>query len=129
MLVVSGLDAWFAERLKDTGLRVETTAYVTGVLSRRRWEAADMSNESIVQAFQNARSTGGFAAYQRIGDWVLFVSTVMPNAMRTEQEAIQTIGQLAYLSCYRLINRKWDVYEELADQLPLVARRVRHMLV
>lgn len=131
MDIVKGLDSWFAERLQGLHYRPETIAYVAGVLKAQANPRPEecMAGKSVVLAFAEARERGDFAEYQRIGDWVLFVNVVLPESIEHEREAVTTIGQLSYYSCYRLIHYKWDLYEELADELPSLALHVRLKLV
>ena len=131
MDIIRGLDAWFAERLQGLEYRPETVAYVAGVLKAQGNPRGPecMAGRSIVLAYQEARQSGDFVAYQRLGDWVLFVDVVLPDSIKNEREAVETIGRLSYLACYRILRGKWDVYEELADELPTIARRVRRKLV
>ncbi len=131
MDIIRGLDAWFAERLQGLDYRPETVAYVAGVLKAQGNPKAQdsMVGRSVVLAYQEARQCGDFAAFQRIGDWVLFVDVILPDSIKNEREAVETIGRLSYHTCYRILRGKWDVYEELADQLPTLAQRVRRKLV
>ena len=131
MDVIQGLDAWFTERLQGLNYRPETVAYVAGVLKAQSSpkNAACMAGKSVVLAYADARQAGDFLQFQRIGDWVLFVDIVLPDSLKNEREAVETIGRLSYLACYRMLRYKWQLYEELADQLPVLAQHVRHKLV
>jgi len=119
MDVVPRLGDFFSEELSDLRCGTDTRAYIVGVFSNA--PACDMSDESVVLAFSDARIKSDFVAYQRIGDWVLCTETFWPN--RTN-EPIETIGRLSYHACHRLM-AKWPLYEELADELPYIVRRVR----
>jgi hypothetical protein len=129
MDIVVRLDKWFAERL--TGLRYspETLAYVAGVLSNRRWEQDNLSNQSVVLAFNEAQQRGDFAGFQRIGDWILFIDAIHPQHFDGIRETVETLGRLSYYRCFRIMNGKWRLYEELADELPSLAAKVRKRLV
>ncbi len=128
---VKGLDGWFTERLQGLRYRPETVAYVTGVLKAlaRPQPGDDFSRTSIVLAYAEARRTGDFALFQRIGDWVLWVDTIMPESLENSRECVESIGQLSYYTCHRIMRGQWVVYEELADELPRIAARVRRSLV
>jgi hypothetical protein len=128
-LIVSRLDRWFAERLRGLQYSPEALAYVAGILSTKKWDLADMSNESVVLAYQGAQLSGDFSAFQRIGDWVLFVDAVHPQHFNGVRDTVETLGRLSYYRCYRLMGGQWRVYEELADELPLLAAKVRRRLV
>lgn len=131
MDIINGLDVWFSERLHELDYRPETLAYVAGVLKAQvsPCHGESLAGQSIVLAFEHARSKGNFVEYQRIGDWILFVDVVLPDSIKHEREVVETIGRLAYYSCYRMMQGRWDVYEELADQLPVLAHHVRNKLV
>lgn len=131
MDIIVGLDSWFTERLQHMKHRPETIAYVAGVLKAmsRPLSVDDMSDRSIVLEFAYARESGDFAAFQRIGDWVLWVDIVMPDAFNGTREAIESVGRQSYYACHRILRGQWRVYEELADELPKIASSARHMLV
>jgi len=127
-LIVKKLDAWFAERLQGMQYSPEAVAYVTGVLSKRRWEGQDMSHQSVVLAYQDARLKSDFAGFQRIGDWVLFIDSVHPQHFDGVRETVETLGRLSYYRCFRLMGGTWRVYEDLTDELPSLAAKVRRRL-
>lgn len=131
MDIIKELDGWFADRLKGMRYRPETVAYVTGVLkTQARPRDEDVfANRSVVLAFQDAALKGDFAGFQRIGDWVLWIDVIMPAHLDMNREAIETIGRMSYYSCHRILHGQWLVYEELADELPSIARHARRMLV
>jgi len=124
MELVTRLDRWFADRLDGLRCREDTRAYVTGVLAGFRLEG-DMSRESVVLAYAEARTKGDFAAFQRIGDWVLWVDAMNPACIQDNREVVESIGRLSYYTCHRIMRGQWHVYEELADELPRIAHGVR----
>ena len=124
MELVPRLDRWFADRLQGLRCREDTRAYITGVLSGFRSEG-DMSRESVVLAFADARQRGDFVAFQRIGDWVLWVEAMHPAAIQDNREVVESIGRLSYYTCHRIMRGQWNLYEELADDLPRIAVCVR----
>ncbi len=131
MDIIKGLDGWFAERLHGLQYRPETIAYVAGVLKTLAHprDEDDFSKKSVVLAYAEAQASGDFATYQRIGDWVLWVNAVLPGSIVGSKDAVESIGRQSYYSCHRILRGQWVVYEELADELPSIARHVRRMLV
>lgn len=131
IIAVTGLEGWFADRLRGLSYRPETLAYVAGVMKAlgHPREGDDMSRRSVVLAYAEARRTGDFVTYQRIGDWVLWADALVPESIAAEKDAVLTLGRLSYYACYRLMRYKWDVYEELADDLPRITARVRRAIV
>lgn len=100
-----------------------TKAYIIGVfadLARGSSYVQDLSKESLVLRHL---AGGAFTEAQATGDWVLWVLTWFPAAVADHRDVVETIGQLAYLRCYRLVPT-WRVYDELADQLPTYVRRL-----
>lgn len=122
---VTRLDSWFAEVLQDVRCSADTRAYVTGVLAsfKTTQQMLDPS-ASIVVSFANARRSGEFSAFQRLGDNVLWLGAFCHQAIG-DHELVETIGRSAYFSCYKILDRKWRCYEELADTLPSIIFDVR----
>jgi hypothetical protein len=128
---VKGLDAWFGERLHSLRFRPETMAYVAGVLKTLAHPREEdvFAKRSVILAYQDARLTGDFAEFQRIGDWVLWVDVILPQHLDGKRDAVEAIGRLSYYTCHRLLKGQWRVYEELADELPAIAHFARRKLV
>ena len=115
--LVFELSSWFDNLTRNLKCSQNTKAYVTGVLTQYKSSIDDMSNQSIVVAYSEARISGNFVDYQRIGDWVLWISSVYPNAISSDKEVVQTVGRLSYNACHRILKGNWPLYEELADNL------------
>lgn len=130
-IVSNGLEAWFAERLRGMPYRPETIAYVAGVLKTlgHPREGDVLGTGSVVLAYQDASARSDFAAYQRIGDWILWVDVVMPDRFNSNRTTVETIGRLSYYACHRILRGQWALFEELADALPEIALDARRKLV
>ena len=131
MDIVESLDVWITSRLTGLQCTPETTAYVAGVLKALCRPVGDdvFAKRSIVLAFAEARLTGDFVAYQRIGDWVLWTDVVLPTSIERDREVVESIGRASYYSCFKILRGQWRVYEELADELPTIAAKVRARIV
>lgn len=126
MEVVGRLDGWFAETLSGLRCQDETRAYVAGLLANfHHASAPDLSTQSVVLALADARLKGDFVAFQRIGDWVLWVDIVHPAFIKHHVDVTEAAGRQAYYCCHRIMMGQWQVYEELADELPRLARAIR----
>lgn len=129
MELVSRLDLWFAEKLHGLRYGEDTRAYVAGVLANFKTTSdRDLSDKSVVLAFYDARLTGEFAAYQRIGDWVLWTSAVHPEHFAENRKIVQDLGSLSYYTCNRIMMGKWPIYKELGDHLPQIAFETKVIL-
>lgn len=130
MDVIVGLDSWFADRLRHLKHKPETVAYVVSVLKSLAKPKAcdDLSKRSIVLEFASARESGDFATFQRIGDWVLWVDIVMPESLAGTREIVESVGRQSYYACHRILRGQWRIYEELADELPVIANSAHRIL-
>jgi len=97
-------------------------------MAKYRGPNDDLSRRSIVLEYVEARQAGDFATYQRIGDWVLWSSVVHPDSFNGHHTVIETMGRMSYYACHRLMRSTWPVYEQLADELPDIARETRELL-
>jgi hypothetical protein len=130
MEIVSGLDAWFTKRLAPLPVSDDTRAYVVGVFSKRKHEAiAELARESVVSAFISAREKRDFASFQRLGDHVLWVETFCPEAVEQNFDTVTRFAKISYYRCFRLAGCTWQVYEELADNLPTIASNARALII
>jgi hypothetical protein len=126
---VTSLRSWFSERLTGVPCRPDTLAYVVGLMTTIDSKPnVSLVTGSIVLAFAEARSIPTFDRFQRIGDHVLWVTTMCPAFFAGNEDVSETIGRLSYQTCHRLMNRQWPLYEELADDLPTIAKSVRQRL-
>jgi hypothetical protein len=124
--LVVDLGDWVSDLIGDLRCGRDTKAYVISVLAKDVGPDTDMSKMSLVLAYEEARRTANFVVYQQIGDWVLWVSSVHPGAISENQEVVQTVGRLSYSACNRMLRGSWPLYEELADNLPVIAREINH---
>ncbi len=124
MLTIERLHDWFADKIEHVRLSDEVKAYTVGVLSKN----VDVIESSIVMEFASARESGDFVKFQKIGDSVLFASIVHPAHVEQNLIVNQTIARLSYHRCHKILDQKWPVYEELADELPFIVSSVRNVL-
>lgn len=119
--------AWFEQRLRPLPHSAETKAYVVGVYSEFvASTTGDMSAESITLAYANAQE---FAAFQRIGDWSLWVQTFLPEAIQGHQVVIDSFGRRSYEVCYRMLKCQLGVYQELAQDLSRLSAMARSQIL
>lgn len=125
-------ERWFSDVLIELPGSSELRAYVVGVLNKYVGSSIDdLSKTSVVFAFAEAKNAGpdAFAKYQQLGDWVLWINSFAPAAVKPNVAIVEMMGRQSYDACYRLMQRQWKIYEELADRLPAVTRAVHSKLV
>ncbi len=108
-----------AAKTKNLQCLEPTKAYIVGVLSEIRKEGKDFSQESLTLAYANAQRLYSFEQFQAIGDWILFAKVMFPSSLTAASpEYYSVLAQESYNRCYRILNRQWVLFEELADRFP-----------
>jgi hypothetical protein len=124
------LSEFFEEVLRGLQCQQATRAYLISLYSQYRISDFDLSKESITLQFISARENQSFATYQQIADWIMFCQTLAPQHLHNaSSDYYRTLGQLSYYSCYQLINRKWLLFEELADNFLPIETQIKTLLI
>jgi hypothetical protein len=120
---------FFDGALGELNCQQDTRAYIVGIFGKYRTIEWDLSHESLTLYFAKAREHQDFARYQACGDWVFFCQVLMPEQLgAVQREYYQTLARISYYSCYRLLNRQWKSFEELADNFVPLEREVAQKL-
>lgn len=122
----SSLQEFFGPHIKNIPICQDSTkAYITRVLSHYAWEN-DLSQHSLTLTYHQARQESKFELFQRVADWILFSKITFPTSLQNASEDYyNALAQNSYYTCYRLINRQWILYEELADLFPSLVAEIR----
>lgn len=120
---------FFTARIESLKTSNDTKAYLVGLFSNQALScrAIDFSRQSLTTSFLEIRYSHNLVALQALADWVLWVDSVFPQHFVSYHEWAESIGRLCFYRCYKLVP-SWVVYEDLADRLPLFARRLHHAL-
>jgi hypothetical protein len=70
--------------------------------------------------------THNFVEHQLIGDSILWASSMFPKHQFNDLH--QSIARRSYHQCYKLANKKIDVYEELSDNFEQIVYNVSSRL-
>ncbi len=128
-LVHKNIEEFFNEILFDIECRNNTRAYIISIFSKYRTSQFDLSKNSITILYSQAINNQDFYLYQTIGDWLFFASTWAPEHLNNvSADYYHNIAKLSYYSCYNLINKKWDCFEELANKFLHLEERVKNKL-
>jgi hypothetical protein len=120
---------FFEEKLRDIKCQDDTRAYIAGIYGKYKSSDLDLSKDSITLLYSQARLKQDFLIYQNLGDWLFFINTIAPTHLRyASKEYYDTIAQLSYYSCYRLMNKKWKLFEELSNNLISLEEQVKNKL-
>lgn len=125
----SNLDGFFQEIFKDLKCQEETKSYIISIFTKFRKSEEDLSKDSLTILYFDARTNQDFYKFQKVGDWIFFTSTVAESHLSNASKGYyENIGRLSYYSCYRLINRQWRLFEQLADEFNILEYQVKNIL-
>jgi len=123
------ITSFFDELLNDLHCQRDTKAYIVSIYGKYKTAEFDLSQDSVTLLFAQARTKQDFLTYQNLGDWIFFANTLAPNHLHhASKEYYDTVARLSYYSCYKLINREWKLFEELADDFSSLEKQVRARL-
>ena len=97
-----------------------TRAYIFNIFaSYMRSSANDLSTESLTLKYAEAKQEYSFEKFQSLGDWIFFTRSLFPTSLKNASlDYYDAIAQNSYYRCYKILDRKWILFEELADEFP-----------
>lgn len=114
--MADNISKFFEEVLSDLTCQDDTKAYIISIFNKYISAQHDLSKNSVTLLFSQARHNHDFLTYQNLGDWIFFQNTLNGSYLRdASKDYYDTIARLSYNSCYKLINKKWKLFEELSD--------------
>lgn len=127
--IQANLNSFFEELLADIKCQPTTRIYITSIYGKYKTAQFDLSKDSVTILFAQARSNQDFLTYQNLGDWIFFANTLAPSHLHhASKDYYDTIARLSYYSCYRLIDKQWKLFEELADDFNTLESQVKNKL-
>lgn len=128
-IIHRNISNFFDELLIDLECQQDTKAYIVSIYGKYKSAEFDLSKDSVTLLFAQARRKQDFLAYQNLGDWIFFANTIAPQHLKfASKEYYDTVARLSYYSCYKLINRQWKLFEELADDFLVLEEQVKKRL-
>ena len=122
------LERYFEELFNDLKCEDATKAYIVSLYTKYKNVSEDLSKDSITLLFAQGKEKQDFYLFQKLGDWTLFYNTCN-NTYNYNTNYYRTIGQLSYYNCYKLINKKWILFQELADNFEYLEHQVRKKMI
>lgn len=114
MLVQKNLESLFD--LKDVNCLDETKAYIHSIYKKQMHATNDLSKESVTLYFIKAKESQNFNLFQNLADWLFFCETFFPEYLQdASKNYYHSIAQSSYYSCYKLINKKWKLFQEMSE--------------
>lgn len=128
-IIFNNLDSFFIHLLRDLSCGEDTKAYIISVFTKYKSASFDLSKDNITLTYAQAYFNQDFFVFQNLADWLLFTKSLFPQHLNAaSDDYYYNIGRLSYYSCYKLINRQWKCYEEIADRLIPLSKQIRNTL-
>jgi hypothetical protein len=130
MLVIAeeSISKVFEGLFSDLPCQEPTRAYVISVFSQvDHSKALCQSDQSLIILFSQARESHNFSAFQELGDRIFFLNSFFQEHLLKfgSREFFDALAQTSYWECFKLINRKWELFRELAENLPIIEDEVK----
>jgi hypothetical protein len=104
-------------------------AYITNVMKQSVTSHYDLSNRSLTLFFAEAKFNYKFEMFQQLGDWILFAKSFFPGSLNNStEEYYDSLAQESYYRCYKILNKKWILFEEMADEFPRVSKNLQDII-
>jgi hypothetical protein len=127
--IQANINSFFEELLSDLKCQTTTRIYITSIYGKYRTAQFDLSQDSVTLLFAQARTKQDFLTYQNLGDWIFFANTMAPQLLHNaSKDYYDTVARLSYYSCYKIINKQWKLFEELADDFLVLEEQVKKRL-
>lgn len=126
---VKSLTDYFSDELRELRCQEEIRAYIVSIFSQYQFTEKDLSGRSLTIEYSIAKGENDFARYQNIGDYVFFANSLYPESLNgASKDYYHSVGRMSYYACYRLMNRQWKIYEQLADCFVELSEETRHII-
>lgn len=123
------VNKFFQDVFADLKCQNDTKSYIISIYDKFKSADTDLSNNSITTQFAFAREKHDFMTYQNLADWIFFNNTLYQEHLKNaSKDYYDTVARSSYYSCYRLINRQWKLFEELADNFNYIEEEVKNKL-
>lgn len=118
IIVHCALEEQFINITKSLKVSNEATrAYIFGIFKNKLINNNDLSKDSITIKYSEAKFSYDFEKFQVLGDWIFFTKSIFPKSLnRASPEYYDAIAQNSYYRCYKILDKKWVLFEELADE-------------
>lgn len=123
------LNTFFSNQLEHLKCDYDTRAYIVSVLDRFKTISADYSKDSLTLRYAEAKFSQDFNKFDNLGSWIFYCDVFFPEHLnKASKDYYYSMGRLSYYSCYKLINRQWKLYEQMADLFPILSSETRKII-
>ncbi len=115
-MILNNFDQLFQLVVQNLDCRSDTQSYISGIFTKFKSKNENLAGNSLTLYFADARKNHDFYQFQKLGDWIFFCGSIFPEHLKcASSEYYDAIAQNSFYSCFKLINKKWILFEELAD--------------
>lgn len=130
MDIVNNLNDYWNEKLSQLNCSDLVRSYIVRIFTDFKSSKNDLSSNSLTLLFAQAREEQDFETFQDLADFIFFCEATYPEFLSAaSKEYYQSLARLSYYSCFRLIQRKLDLYEDLADNFVPLTRSTRKIIL
>jgi hypothetical protein len=125
----ANITSFFNELLNGLECQNDTQAYIVSIYGKYKTAKFDLSKDSVTLLLAQAHNKQDFLTYQNLGDWIFFANTIAPDCLHdASKDYYDAVARRSYYSCYKLINRQWKLFEEMADNFNSLEEQVKKRL-
>ena len=122
------LEQFLDDAIKLPNCQEKTRSYIISIFASVSIER-DFVNESLTFALKDAHDSMDFKSFKELGDWLFFTKSMFPRSLAgADPGYYDSIARTSYYKCFLLLNRKWLLYEELADQFSEYTQTINQSL-
>jgi len=106
--------------------RNETKSYIDGIFKQFVKAEKTPEKKIIILEFSRAKEEYSFERFQNLADWLFFAITLYPKHLNScPQNYYSSIARISYYRCYKILDGKWPLFEEMADRFNYFVEQIR----
>mgnify|MGYP006294757289 CR=1 FL=1 len=109
---------YISKNLEQLNFKIpETKEYIKGIFREQLYYKNDLSGKILTFKYFEAKQKYNFENFRKIGDWLFWTKSIYPEFLSNASEDFyDNLAKTSYHKCYILLNKEWELYEELADR-------------
>jgi hypothetical protein len=123
------LNDFFYKEFDSLNCSKDTKAYVVNIFDQFQKPTFDFSKDSLTILYSEAKFKQSFVIYQQLADWLFICNTLYPEHLNSAStEYYHTLAKISYYSCFKLVNKTWLTFEELADDFTPLSSQAKKII-
>lgn len=127
-MVTNILGRTFSNLFEKLNCQEETKAYITSIFISFKDNKQDLSKNNLTLMFLEANHNREFSKFQSLADWLFFCASLNEASLKFASKSYYyDMAQISYWNCFKLINKKWKLFEELSDNFQPLVTEVKEL--